>query len=547
MPIPMNKDTMQNLAKCSNMRGSWTVGLVAALLVILAAGPLMLHPDKAAIGGGKGDFASIAWGLWSVSEAWPGLPPIFNQNVLVPEGVTILIADLPFAWLLGPFTRWFGPVVSYNLFQVLHVALAAAICWLLLRDLGRSTIAAATGAAAFSFSPLLLSGLHNGNPDVTPIFALPLTAWFSRRMQNGSMWALGLGLVVGMSAWLNPYVGVMSAIVAAIMVIAERPSGGIKGILLAGMVALLVAGTYVLLVSTSLHGPQPLQLKTGPRPISAGVAHLFGYIWPAFEHPRDPWVSHGWYLGLSTLGLALWGARSGWVTHKRWYVMIGIGLMLAMGAVLHISETPVTRGDQSLVFLPGAYLQMLPGMDHLQIVYRYGALVCFAVAALAAHGVDRLPSTRLSALAPMLVLVDLLGPAKGWTQIEAGAVVMDSTCDLVRTLPEGPVIDYPFTVDERWLLAQTCHMRPVAAGINKKATKQVSQLMQHTNTAPFKKLNSLGFSFLVLHTGLQNQSPRDQTKVSQLFTWAEQEDRIVQSDPSIAIIDLRKNTVKTDN
>ena len=104
----------------------WT-GLATLLLVLGCAWPVLLAPDRWVIGGGKGDFPSLAWTIWQVAHSLPGLPPTHFDSILYPQGATLLLVDLPEFLLLAPVTLLAGPVVAYNLIQVLHPTIAATL------------------------------------------------------------------------------------------------------------------------------------------------------------------------------------------------------------------------------------------------------------------------------------------------------------------------------------------------------------------------------------------------------------------------------------
>ena len=151
-----------------------------------------------------------------------------------------MIADLPGAVILSPLTTAAGPVSAFNALQALHVILAAAAGAALCRSAGLA--GASVGGLSLALSPVLLSSLHNGNPDVTPVFWIPLAALAAHRIREGWGWSLLAGLAVGASAWFSPYVGTMSALAALAMAPWRSPRA-----LLAGAVAASVAGRVIVL------------------------------------------------------------------------------------------------------------------------------------------------------------------------------------------------------------------------------------------------------------------------------------------------------------
>jgi hypothetical protein len=376
----------------------------------------------------------------------------------------------------------------------------AGFSWLLLHSLGVGTAGRWAGAVSFSFSPVLMSGVHNGNPDVTPIFFLPLCAWMAARVTRSRGWAVGAGLALGLSVWCNPYVAVMSGVIALAVAFGVRPVHPGR-MALATSIALALGGAFVTLVFHSLDAPDAAMAKTIARPATAGVAHLLGYLWPTVQDQPHPWFVHSWYLGLVGLALTINGLRNA-PTRWPWLTAGGIGLVLSLGPVLPITDSLAFAGgdDTGAAWMPGYWLRRLPGLDSLQIVYRYAALPALTVAVFAGFGVDRLGAKTARWAAVALVAVDLLLVLPGGSLIRPGPVLQTDACNLLKNLPDGPVINLPPTDDERWMLEQTCHRRAVAQGINRLGHRQVREVLRREPSQILKGLRQLGFRYLLVHT-----------------------------------------------
>jgi hypothetical protein len=508
------------------------LALAVALLLGLLGWPVPLAPTTTALGGAQGDFASIAWGLWRVGEALPGLPAVKVEGLLWPDGARLLVADLPGSLLVAPFARLFGPVFAYNLLQLAHPALAAALTLLALRAEGRSRLAAAAGGLTFGLSPVLLSGLHNGNPDVTPVFFIPLVVLLARRAQGGAAPAAALGLGLGLSAWCNPYVALMCGVAALCWLPwpHDRRAAGrllITG-LVAGLVAVALLWPYLSLVESTINGPDAMVRKRGPHHVSAGAAWLRGFFWPDQDEIQDGWTRHAWYLGLAPLALALWGllrppprAPQGAAPQgdpaPRWLLLTGLGLLLALGGALRWGPTDLTVAGQTL-WLPWHWMQRLQSLDALAIAYRFASLAALGVGALAARGLDArdlkdMPRGR--PLAVGLILLDLLAFGPGAAFVRSGRVEVDASCRLLTGLEAGAVFDLPATLDERWLLNQTCHGRPVAAGINSPFPRRLTPLVLGDVAALPAGLRGAGYRWLVIHP-LEPTEKIDQKLIAEL-------------------------------
>ncbi|MFT4975662.1 MAG: hypothetical protein ACI8S6_001549, partial [Myxococcota bacterium] len=255
--------------------------VLSGLVLAILGWPALTQPTRWVLGGGSGDFPSIAWGMWQVSNSLPALPS-HHPDIFYPQGATLLIADLPGAIALAPLTWLAGPVVSFNALQALHPILAAAAA-AALAGRGSLTGGAAAGLA-LGLSPVVLSSLHNGNPDVTPVFWIPLAALCASRISRGWGWTLLAGLSVGASAWFNPYVGVMSAVAALIMAPWRHPRS-----LVAGAVAAATAGLFILSVRHTLDASSAMIAKppVDVRFASPGAADLTGWLWPVVRAQQD--------------------------------------------------------------------------------------------------------------------------------------------------------------------------------------------------------------------------------------------------------------------
>ncbi|MEL6349535.1 MAG: DUF2079 domain-containing protein, partial [Myxococcota bacterium] len=430
-------------------------GLLTGVLVAVLGWPAPVRPSQWVIGGGSGDFASIAWGLWRVADAAPGLPDVHLPDLYFPQGADLLIADLPESLLIAPVTALFGPVVAFNLLQWLHPTLAAVCAAALARSEDVSIEGAVLAGVGFGLSPVLLSSIHNGNPDVSPLFLVPLVALCAMRISQGWTWAIAAGVVAGMSPWFNPYVGVMVAITALIFAPwRARRSWA------AGGLAAAIAGAYLLMVRQSLADAATMIVK--PPVIadapSTGAADLIGFVWPAMTLQPDGWSVHLWAPGLILLVLAFGGGRS-W----RWWILASIGAVMALGPVLQVTPGIAAEINGWRLLLPGALLAQLPGLDALHIQYRFAALTALGLSVLAARAVTRLPR-----LASRLIIAAAVGELLwiGGGLLASGPAPSTVGCELLADLSDGAIIDLPGEREERRMLAQACHGRPIAEGIN---------------------------------------------------------------------------------
>jgi hypothetical protein len=163
-------------------------------------------------------------------------------------------------------------------------------------------------------------------------------------------------------------------------------------------------------------------------------------------------------------------------------------------------------------------MQRLQSLDALAIAYRFASLAALGVGALAARGLDArdlkdMPRGR--PLAVGLILLDLLAFGPGAAFVRSGRVEVDASCRLLTGLEAGAVFDLPATLDERWLLNQTCHGRPVAAGINSPFPRRLTPLVLGDVAALPAGLRGAGYRWLVIHP-LEPTEKIDQKLIAEL-------------------------------
>ena len=493
-------------------------GLTAAALAVLGW-PALWQPGTQVLGGGQGDFPSIAWGLWQVAASLPALPTRF-PDLYYPQGATLLVADLPGAILLSPVTALLGPIAAFNVLQAAHPILAAAAGALLCEERWGAVVC----GVSLGLSQVLLSSLHNGNPDVTPIFWVPLAALASSRIGRGWRWAVLAGLAVGLSAWFNPYVGAMAGIAALVMAPWRSPWS-----LLAGSIALAVAGLYAAAVQGTLDASAAMIAKPAldvTRP-SPGAADLAGWLWPAGRTQPDGWSVHAWFPGATVLVLA----AAGWRAGGRWWLLVAAGTLLSLGPILQLQPGVAAGTAGTLIALPGRWVQQLPGFSSLHIQYRLAALAVVGLGGLAAAGTARLPARwRWVAAAAVVAELSLWGAPL----VQAGPAPPDTACRLLAPLPPGAVLDLPGEREERRMLAQTCHGRPIAEGLNQPYPGVVRQRLGELSA-----LSSLGFRYIVIHEDVAPQTPPgERLRARTLLAEAQAAGMVAASAEGVSVIDL---------
>ena len=168
---------------------------------VLATWPAVRHVSSAYLAEGRPDFGEAARGdhLQSSYRLWlfghqlgRGELPWVDPYTFQPEsGDDVALGGWPFGLLAWPFYALGGPVVGWNLFTLLALALAgAAACWWL-RELELGRAAALVGGLAFALAPYRLNQ-STGHMLGAVSLLLPVSlACFERALRSRPRWHVG--------------------------------------------------------------------------------------------------------------------------------------------------------------------------------------------------------------------------------------------------------------------------------------------------------------------------------------------------------------------
>lgn len=474
----------------------WKAPAIAAavtLVVLVAATwPVAVHPSTWSVGASGNDLHPVSWSLhhaaWSLAHLQ--LPLGHTDRILYPEGAPLVVAAWPQGILLAPLTWTLGAVASFNALQVLNLVLSAALGAWCARRMGAGPPGAALVALATAASPALLATTFNQNPDVTSAWGVPLAAGLAWQA-SGKRAALA-GLAVGVVAWLSPYFGFMAGLAALAMLPWRRSAwlGFAAGV--AGPALLLVAVVSPTLAhGGATHKPPgflstPLVRLVDPRPMVQSQPQ-----WAGGQ------VADGAYLGLSLLILALAGRGRGGVRPRRWGLLAGCTVILALG-----SELLLAPGLSTGLPLPDTLLEHLPAVGQLRIACRFTSLAVFALALGAAGALHTwLPSRRWQWVAVGVVALDLLVLARGLRMVRAAPVPLAESCEAV-SMADGPVAVLPRDPRDAALYLATCHDQPVGEGLKGSASREVRSATHRRPAEVPAALRNVGVQWLVvLETG----------------------------------------------
>ena len=165
-------------------------------------------------------------------------------------------------------------------------------------------------------------------------------------------------------------------------------------------------------------------------------------------------------------------------------MLLGVAMLIAMGPYLRHEGTVLLWGETP-IHLPASTIDFLFPLFSITAMhaYRYSAVVCIALAVLAARGMRRW--TPLWVLA-ILVETTLISPQpypQPMTQIS-----QSPSLRTLRDLPDAAVFTFPIAKENlhdlgQVLLAQTIHEKPIHdGGIHRRAGHEATQLFRENVT-----------------------------------------------------------------
>lgn len=334
----------------------------------------------------------------------------FRQNGHIPQWTPWQFGGMPFvaamhgdifyptAWL-----RWILPVdTAMNLSYAVHIVLAGAFMYLLLRALRTSWIAAVTGGLAYELSGIVVSMVSPGHDGKLYVSALAPLAFFAllRAVRDRRPWGYGLfALVVGLGL-LSPHYQMTYYLLVATglwtlyltFMDPERPAdlrwpvpiGAALGCVVLGLcISAIQAVPFLEYIPYSPRGAGgPSAGWEYATSYSFPVKEVFTTILPQFNGVLDSYwggnffKSHTEYLGGATVLLAILGVAA--AGRRRLVTGLGvIGLLFLL--VAFGGHTPFYR----------LWYEVMPMMKKVRAPGMAFYLVALVVSVYAALGMDR--------------------------------------------------------------------------------------------------------------------------------------------------------------
>jgi hypothetical protein len=410
----------------------WWVLLIFVLSAGLAMYPV-LGRFKAGMIGPLGDNVQYVYLTGRVAEALRSGQSIFSDPQLnYPDGLLLAATDVPFLSMLAaaPWTTLFGPVSGYNLIILLSHVLSGYFAFLWILRLTKSRLAGLIAGLGFLLAPYRIAHSY-GHLQLVSTQFLPLFFWSLDNVlqspipkrRNLVLLALAT-FAVGFSSQYYLAISLLSGIIYTILTTPKLKYliyQGWKVVLSVGAGALLSSYPYLqVTLSQQIYDPHAIEN------IRLWSNSILDFIMPPYTHalwgeamtllyPRNDWIEHTAYLGITALLLATAALIIKDHPNRRraftWFGVAVFALILALGTDIWIQNNPLQAEDP--LWLPAAYLGRLPGLGLIRVWARFSIIVSLFVSLLAGVGVAVLQerfrwSPLLVGLIAGLVILDLL-------------------------------------------------------------------------------------------------------------------------------------------
>ena len=330
------------------------------------------------------DIHSYYFPMWhTVADFWKEGLPLWNP--LISFGAPLLAN--PQACVLYPPTVLFHLLdftLGFNLYILLHIAMAAAFTYLWMRDGGASGPASWVAGAAFAFSGYLVSVICLTNSLCAAAY-FPLALWaFRRALGRGSPGAKALVSLALLAQYLAGEPGISFITIGTLGAFSlYRRRGAVRAFLQCACLFAALAAVQWIPFAELLAYSERLRMTAGEKTMwslgLADVASLYVRLLSELDTLytgywlRQSWLSDA-YAGAGVITLAALGCVRGRREPRVQYLMLlaGLGLLLAAGC-----HSPLY-----------VLMQAIPPLGLVRYPVRYFLLTAFALACLAGHGWD---------------------------------------------------------------------------------------------------------------------------------------------------------------
>lgn len=454
------------------------VGLAAAIVL-----PGAIAVDGAgAPGHPRSDLWNSLWSFWMVAEALrAGELPWHTAWLNAPDGGTLLVADLPGAFLGAPLVWALGPGRAWAALALARVAASGVVAHVFaadwLRACGLDPRGAWVAGVAYATAPVLLCGLVNGTSEAVSGAGAALAVY--------GVWAAGARARVPAWAWFGPllallgsaYAAVVGAVGGAVLVVAaaDGAARGRRARVLVG--GLLLAAPLAWALHAASTAPDNLvgikhaaELAAVRRSTGAADPRVF-VLGGGFRSPDFASMSrygegflHAPYLGWVLLLGAAAALRGPRVAGRgAWVAFAAVCVALAMGPVVVADGSAFVFADRRVIPMPYFLVERLPGFAQLSLVWRLAMGASLGLGLLAAAAAARAGPRVVGGLVCAIVLeTATLSPVRvPWSALPA-----DPALEALRAAPPGAVMNFPVVGGRAYLAEQITHRKPIAGTLN---------------------------------------------------------------------------------
>ncbi len=499
----------------------WATALVAgaALVLLLTYPTIAMFATGGRVESGDGQFS--IWNVGWVAHALLTAPArVLDANIFYPHQGTLSYSELNLvAGVMGvPVLAATGnAVAAHNAALILAFYLSFVAMWAFVRHLTGSAPAGLVSATAFTFCPFVQ--VHHAHIQLVMLFAFPLVFLAFHRLRDtpSIRTSVELGLALALAGLACAYYGIFAGLgMGLLALILARASVRYWTTLAVAAVVMVVTVAPIFVPYVRARAAVG---ATSPRTMEE--AQGWSATWatytssPAWTHKALPGIENAFesvFPGVLVILLAGFGVWTVWRSRARHDWMV-VAAYLVLGAVALWASFGPAAG------LYAWLASVIPPMGFLRTPVRFGVLVVFALAVLAGYGARRLAQVHRLLPALVVALLALELSAVPWPLRETPPP--PRAYEILRNLPSGPVIEFPFAYEHRnfWTTSQymfnsTYHWMPLVNGYSDVIPVDYYGLASAINAFPddatFQVMKAKKVRYVLWHVGRNGYTATEQ-------------------------------------
>lgn len=498
----------------------WVV-LSYTVLAIVFTWPLVKHFNTHLLGAPE-DNQQFYWNLWWWQKALgDGQNPFFTSWLFFPRGTSLLLHTIsPLNAVLAQFfSLFFNLATSFNLLIFFSLIVSGVSMYYLTLDLVKDKRAAWLAGLIFTLAPRHISHIYH-HLNIIGIQFIPLVILCLRRVWQGvrpyyfGLWAAVWLILTFYTDFYNAlYIGLWCVLFVLWKLLWERKELSRK------IIATGVTVIVTIVACAPLIYPMVKEKNSADYPEwgwDMYGANLVSFVLPPPYHwlvgervapyykqiGLNEWESTH-YLGAAVVLLGLYGW---WRNRRELSFWLGTGVffaVLSFGPVLRIWTTAVGN------YWPYYWIvQKVPIIQMAKTAGRFSIFLVLGLALAAAFGVRELMARwqwrrgtkgaviGLTVIVAVIVLEFAPGPAP-LTEIKAPKLYYE----IAHDTDPGAIVDIPageWLANERYMLYQTVHGKPITAGAVSRARKDAGEFLWALKYTP-EYFKEHGLKYVALH------------------------------------------------